>query len=195
MQTGTPPLEADGVPLWQPSSGHQNQAVLTCHEAGAVVQCRLRRGMAARTEVVLRQRFCHASECHAMFLLCSHCDRGQRYCSPACRRQARLRQHRAANRRYQQSPEGRLDHRDRQQQYRERRCRARVTDQGSILSAGSASSPCGAVETTPPDAQQPAVAVLFPRWPENRMGTRLCCRVCGRVGRFLEQFPPIPRRR
>jgi hypothetical protein len=195
MQTGTPPLEADGVPLWQPSSGHHKQAVLTCHEAGAVVQRRLRIRMAAHGEVVLRQRFCHASECRAMFFLCSHCDRGQRYCSLACRRQARLCQHRLSNRRYQQSPEGRLDHRDRQQQYRERRCRARVTDQGSLLDACSASSSCGAVEASSPDAQKPAAAAAFPRWPENRLGLRLCCRVCGRVGRFIDQFPPIPRRR
>ncbi len=130
-----------------------------------------------------------------MFFLCSHCDRGQRYCSLACRRQARLRQHRAANRRYQQSPEGRLDHRDRQQQYRERRCRARVTDQGSILSVGSASSPCGAVQATSPEAQRPAAAAGLPPLPENRPAVRLCCRICGRAGRFIDQFPPIPRRR
>ncbi len=130
-----------------------------------------------------------------MFFLCSRCDRGQRYCGPACRRQARLRQHREANRRYQQSPEGRLDHRDRQQQYRERRCRARVTDQGSILSACSASSPGGAVEATPPEVQKPVAVVVFPPWPERRPALRLCCRVCGRMGRFIEQFPPIPRRR
>jgi hypothetical protein len=150
--------------------------------------------MAAHGEVVLRQRFCHAGECRAVFFLCSYCDRGQRYCSLACRRQARLRQHRSANRRYQQSPEGRLDHRDRQQQYRQRRCRARVTDQGSLLSVGSASSPYGAVEAASVDAGKPAAAVVSP-WPENRPGIRLCCRVCGRVGRFIDQFPPIPRRR
>lgn len=151
--------------------------------------------MAEHGEAVLRQRFCHAGECRAMFFLCSHCDRGQRYCSITCRRQARLRQHRSANRRYQQSLEGRLDHRDRQQQYRERRCRARVTDQGSLLSHCSASSQCGAVEATSPDAQKPTGAVVLPQWRENRPGVRLCCRVCGRVGRFIDQFPPIPRRR
>jgi hypothetical protein len=151
--------------------------------------------MAAHREVVLRQRFCHAVECRALFFLCAHCDRGQRYCSLACRRQARLRQHRSANRRYQQSPEGRLDHRDRQQQYRERRCRARVTDQGSLLSVGSASFQCGVVEATLPDAPKPAAVGVFPCWPENRPGIRLCCRVCGRLGRFIDQFPPIPRRR
>ena len=151
--------------------------------------------MTAHAEVVLRQRFCYADECRAMFLLCSNCDRGQRYCSLECRRAARLRQHRAANRRYQQSLEGKLDHRDRQQRYRERRCRARVTDHGSILIICSASSVCGTEEGISPDAQQSAAAPVLPRWPENRPGIRLCCRVCGRVGRFIDQFPPIPRRR
>ena len=48
----------------------------------------------------------------------THCDRGQRYCSVACRPQARLQQRRCANCRHQRSPEGRLDHRDRQREYR-----------------------------------------------------------------------------
>jgi len=185
-------LEAAGFRYGNPSSGHHKQAVLTCHEATAVVQCRLIRRMAAQAEVVLRQRFCYAGECRALFFLCSSCDRGQRYCSLECRRSARLRQHRAANRRYQQSPEGRLDHRDRQREYRDRQCRARVTDHGSLLNICSASSLCGAENAISASAQQPAAAV-FPRWPENR--PRLCCRICGRTGRFIDQFPPIPRRR
>jgi hypothetical protein len=70
-----------------------------------------------------------------------------------------------------------------------------VTDQGSLLSVCSASSQCGAVEANSVDAAKPAAAVVFPRWPEDRPGVRLCCRRCGRVGRFIDQFPPIPRRR
>src|SRR4030095_3371827 len=37
------------------------------------------------------------------------CDRGQRYCTDRCRSKARREQRRAANRRHQQTPEGRLD--------------------------------------------------------------------------------------
>jgi len=51
-------------------------------------------------------------------MVCTCCDRGQRYCSLPCREQARLRQRRAANGRHQRSIEGRLDHRDRQKRYR-----------------------------------------------------------------------------
>ena len=188
-------MEAGGVPYGNLRQVTTIELVLTCHEALGVVQRRLRGGMAAHGEVVLRQRFCFASECRALFFLCSHCDRGQRYCSLACRQQARLRQRRLANRRHQQSPEGRLDHRDRQRDYRQRRCRARVTDQGSLLITGSASSLCGAAPATSSDEATPAEAAGFPCWPENRPGVRLCCRVCGRGGRFIDPFPPIPRRR
>jgi hypothetical protein len=70
--------------------------------------------MAVHGEAVLRARLCVSRACSALFFICSHCDRGQRYCSTACSSDARRRQHRAANQRYQSSPEGRLDHRDRQ---------------------------------------------------------------------------------
>src|SRR5215813_15111301 len=60
------------------------------------------------------------SNCGAMFFICPHCDRGQRYCSDNCRQRSRLEQVRAASRRYQNSPEGRLGHRDRQRSYRQR---------------------------------------------------------------------------
>jgi hypothetical protein len=57
--------------------------------------------------------------------------------------EARRRQHRAANRRYQQSPEGRLDHRDRQQQYRERRWRPRQQLLGFLHAALTCASRYG----------------------------------------------------
>jgi len=151
--------------------------------------------MAVLGEVVLRQRFCLGSECRAVFFLCSRCDRGQRYCSLACRDQARFHQRRCANRRHQQSPEGRLDHRDRQRQYRQRRARARVTDQGSLLIAGPALSECGPVEATPIEVPDGSAVDLLPRWPQTRPGVWLCCRVCGRRGRLIEPFPRIPKRR
>ena len=91
-------------------------------------------------EVFYRQCFCRAPGCGRMFFICSHCDRGQVYCSPGCRDAARRRQLRAANLRHQQSEEGRLDHCDRQRAYRRRLAEAAftsavesVTDQGSNL--------------------------------------------------------------
>lgn len=144
--------------------------------------------MAIPGEVVLRPRVCLGCECHALFFICACCDRGHRYCSLECRSQARRRQHCEANRRHQQSLEGRLDHRDRQRAYRHRRTQARVTDQGSHSVISPASS--GSEETVAPAV---AVVSLIPHSPQR--GLRLCCRVCGRAGRFVDPFPRIPWRR
>ena len=87
------------------------------------------------------------------------------------------RQHRAANRRYQQSPEGRLDHRDRQQHYRERRRRPRVTDESSLSVISPA--PCGYGETiTTPAAG--ALRFQSPGRLDKRVGLWLRCSICGR---------------
>ena len=77
---------------------------------------------------ILRLRACQW--CWQPFVLCRACDRGHVYCSLPCRHAGRARSLRAAGRRHQQSPEGRLDHRDHQRAYRAR-CRARVTHQTS----------------------------------------------------------------
>jgi hypothetical protein len=188
-------LEATGFRYGNLRQATTFELVLTCHGGVVLVQSRLWTRMAIPGEVLLRQRFCLGSECRAIFFLCSHCDRGQRYCSLACRRQARLRQRRCANRRHQQSPEGRLDHRDRQRQYRQRRAQARVTDQGSLLIACPALSECGPVEAIPAEAPDRSSAASLPHWPQSQPGVWLHCRVCGRVGRFIDQFPRIPRRR
>jgi hypothetical protein len=54
-------------------------------------------------------------------LLCSRCDRGQRYCGRACSRAARQESLRAAARRYQRSRAGRLAHAARSRRWRQRR--------------------------------------------------------------------------
>ena len=82
-------------------------------------------------EELLRRRICRGIGCGAAFWICRHCDRGHRYCGERCRGKARLRQRRRANEKHQKSPEGRLDHRDRQRVYR-KKCRLRrVTDHTS----------------------------------------------------------------
>ena len=118
-------------------------------------------------EVILRQRVCR---CGTTFYICRSCDRGQRYCSEPCRQKARREQRREANRRHQKSLEGRLDHRDRQQLYRERRLRfRRVTDQGSFGSRCSVTMPRETRERKqpPPPALDSSLAV---------------CVRCGRAG-------------
>ena len=115
---------------------------------------------------VLRQRLCAHPECRSVFTICVSCDRGQRYCGLACRSEARRRQHRAANRRYQQSQPGRESHRRCQQRYRERVAPVSVTDQGVTTITSTVPSP-------------PAT---------------LCrCAICGRNSRWIDPFPVLPR--
>ena len=87
------------------------------------------RGMAR--EMAWVRLFCRGSGCGAMFYICGSCYRGQVYCGERCRRRMRRNQMRLANRKHQDSPEGKLDHRDRQRVYR-KKCRLRrVTDHTS----------------------------------------------------------------
>lgn len=126
--------------------------------------------MASSEEVPLRQRFCGAEACRGAFYVCRCCDRGQRYCSERCREKARREQRRAANRRHQQSAEGRLDHRDRQREYRRRLVAWRVTDQRSD-EQGDAST-----------------LALLKHAVVEALASELICSVCGRRGTLIDPF-------
>jgi hypothetical protein len=129
---------------------------------------------------VLRQRFCRASGCGALFWICRRCDRGQQYCSERCRLKARREQRRAANVRHQRSLEGKLDHRDRQRAYRQRLARARVTDQAS-------QDPYARAKISAPLFTPPVTT----REHKNRLSLSdglPYCMICGRPGRFVNPF-------
>ena len=126
----------------------------------------------------LRLRTCRALGCRVMFFVCVRCDRGQRYCCDDCRKAARRRQTRAANKRYQRGEAGRLAHRARQKTYRAHRSRRSVTYQGTT----SATAP--------------------------RLGRPICpptCAICGHQTVWVDPFtqlhfrirrsPPAHRRR
>ena len=144
--------------------------------------------MAVHAEVPLKLRCCGNPDCLSLFAICSCCDRGQRYCSLSCRSQARVRQHRAANRRYQRSSEGRLDHRDRQKRYRCRPGAKSVTDQGSQKA-----------DFLSPSKQDEVIQRLSGAVMQSRLHVRgvfvLRCAVCGRSGHLLDPFPRISTRR
>ena len=91
------------------------------------------------------------ARCRTQVVLCSYCDRGNRYCGRACRRTAREAAQRLAAQRYQRSWRGRIAHARRSRRWRERRCAAaggvpddaqNVTHQGS--QPGVASAPLAA---------------------------------------------------
>jgi len=120
-----------------------------------------------------------------LFHICRRCDRGQRYCTDHCREKARRSQRRQANRKHQQSPEGRLDHRDRQRQWRARE-RGRVTDQGREPAAVFVTIPPPAVESADkPEERPPEQGPEEPKRPDYRL---LVCIVCGRSGQYIETF-------
>ena len=116
----------------------------------------------------LRPRHCCEPSCRAVFSVCASCDRGQRYCSEACRKQRRVVQVRAAGKRYQESESGRWTHCRRQQTYRERQSRTPVTHQ----------------------AMAPVTSAVAPlRRP------LIECAICGRSSPWINPFPAIPLRR
>ena len=78
--------------------------------------------------------------CHAQVVICSHCDRGQIYCGSQCSAAARLQSCRAAEKRYQLTPGGKMRHALRQRRYRAR-LREKVTDHSSHSPAQNALLP------------------------------------------------------
>ena len=92
---------------------------------------------------------CSSDLCRVQVILCSRCDRGNRYCGRACRRQARTEARRQAAQRYQRSWRGRVCHAQRSRRWRQRRAARdavgaagadaqNVTHQGSQLGMASA---------------------------------------------------------
>jgi len=80
------------------------------------------------------------ARCRVQVVLCSRCDRGNRYCGRPCRHQAREEARRRTAQRYQRSWRGRMVHAQRSWRWRQRRAAAtavggddaqNVTHQGS----------------------------------------------------------------
>lgn len=76
------------------------------------------------------------ARCRVQVLLCTRCDRGQRYCGRVCSRAARLQSLCAAASRYQRSWGGRIAHAARSRRWR-RRCRERVRDEAAAVDAAA----------------------------------------------------------
>lgn len=100
----------------------------------------------------------------------------------------RRQQRRRANRRYEQDPEVRADHCQRQRAYRKRRRQGRVTDH---TSAGRCRS--GSIGTPLPETgMRTSLAEVShdqPRFERLKEAIRLVCIFCGRTGGFIDAFP------
>ena len=75
------------------------------------------------------------ARCRVQVLLCSRCDRGQRYCGRVCSRAARRQSLCAAASRYQRSRGGRIAHAARSRRWRQRQ-RERAHDEAAALDGG-----------------------------------------------------------
>jgi hypothetical protein len=78
------------------------------------------------------------ARCRAQVLLCSRCDRGNRYCGRQCRHQAREQARREAAQRYQRSWRGRIAHAQRSRRWRQRRAQREVAPDAAAGAGGDA---------------------------------------------------------
>ncbi len=143
-------------------------------------------------------RLAGCPRCRRLFAICPHCDRGHVYCGRPCSIAARRDSLRRARRRHRRSPEGRLDHRDRERE-RRRRLSVRVGDHPSATPESGiklvpALDPSGISTVGSPAERVEKVEILdAPRAIRVAASSRVVragrCRVCGRLGRWFRAAP------
>ena len=142
------------------------------------------------------------ARCRVQVILCSRCDRGNRYCGRQCRHLAREQARRDTAQRYQCSWRGRIAHAQRSRRWRQRRAARdaacdrgdeahNVTHQGSR--PGEASAPLAAwthdsTAVAPADTAADITAHSAP--PELAIAMVAPCWTCRRCG---ERQPPALR--
>jgi hypothetical protein len=141
------------------------------------------------------------ARCRMQVLICSVCDRGQRYCSRDCSRISRRESRRAAGRRYQDSSKGRRNHAARQARYRRRQAlllnpSESVTHQGSLpgpprvtLRGMRQQHSLQAAIVTSSRTTSPLAA------PKRRPPSSLLCHFCGEPCRPYVRLGLLRRRR
>ena len=94
-------------------------------------------------------RLFQCARCQAQVLVCSRCDRGQRYCAAGCADITRLNRQREAGKRYQQGRAGRHKHAQRMHQWRKRRAAATAAAAAAkiVTHHGSQATPADALLT------------------------------------------------
>jgi len=117
-------------------------------------------------------RLYHCCRCQAQVIICSHCDRGQRYCTAGCAADARSASLQRAGKKYQSTRAGRFNNAARQRHYRARQ-KQKVTHQGSPV--------LRIRDLLKNKATRPEC-----RPKQGQSGTTIRCHHCGRVcGPFL----------
>lgn len=131
------------------------------------------------------------ARCQRQVLICSHCDRGRRYCAGVCSRIARGESLRAAGRRYQLTRRGRHCHAERQRRYRAR-CREGASGE-KVTHHGSALPPCGASLSRHPLLIREASMSVSPE-PATTAHCHLCARPVSDFVRLGWRRSPVHRR-
>ncbi len=110
-------------------------------------------------------------------MICTHCDRGQRYCGEQCSRLARRESMREAGRRYQQTPDGRAKHAVRQAIYLIlQSLRSRLSGKDDASGFPAAECP---VQTVGEDAEDDLGDAQSRLEPAHEARTAMYCCVCG----------------
>lgn len=146
-----------------------------------------------KAELFLKQ--CERESCQRPFLHCRSREPGRRYC-PECSPLARREREQKAQKKYRASPSGQEQHRDEEQQRRDRRQLECVGDRrceaerGQVQTRATTAAYQAAVEEKS-DARRELEWVLV-AWPgllataEQLLGTRVACPCCGRAGQVVE---------
>lgn len=133
------------------------------------------------------------ARCLVQVRLCSHCDRGQRYCTPDCSRLARKAAQREAARRYQRSRAGRMAHAARSQRWRLRHRRAQsAAAQAMQTVAGAGNAVDANIVTHQGSPDGPGDALLL-AWTSDHAKQSLICKpgkgqTCRRCGAALSHW-------
>lgn len=120
--------------------------------------------------------------CGKQVKICSHCDRGNRYCGKACRSLARHRSKREAGVRYQRTDVGRRNQRRRQERYRAKKA-ARSTSTAVTSKVTHHGSPSSPIPVPPPadllETPLPTPATQDQVWIGEPPTGSLRCSTCG----------------
>jgi hypothetical protein len=130
-------------------------------------------------------RIFHCERCHKLVRICRHCDRGNRFCRP-CAPLARVEKQRAAGKRYQKTENGRLNHKVRQENYRDR-LQKKVTHQGDLGIAGKQKS------ATATKQRGSEARYEHPPCPSQSPSRPCHCDFCGCRCKYHERTGPLLR--
>jgi hypothetical protein len=131
-------------------------------------------------------RIFNCQRCHCQVRICRRCDRGNRYCR-SCAPLARVEKQREAGRRYQNTENGRLNHKVRHEQYKVR-LQEKVTHQGDLGIADKQKSVTATIQGSSDISNDRR------REPPEPLSGPGRCDFCGRPCNCPGRTGPLPRR-